>query len=184
MLHKLLFLWLAIIFLPIWTSKQYNRKWWSAFPSSEGSLFWNRFQFCCVFQENESRVHGTRDFIPWAAWAQLQGMRALSRGTECVKSYLCVNERSEVGQSFLCVSEDKTQGNSSLCLDSYFWFFWRKKKSESAIKVEKAKPKEQQMRIMFRNLRQANCCWLFSYKKQTKQIKLFYNFVTASSFWS
>ena len=29
-------------------------------PLSEGSLFWNRFQFGSVFQDSKSRVHGTR----------------------------------------------------------------------------------------------------------------------------
>ena len=45
---------------PIWTSKQRSRKWQSSLPPLEGSLFWNQFQFGCVFQENDSRVHGTR----------------------------------------------------------------------------------------------------------------------------
>ena len=49
LLQKLIFLWLAIIFLPIWTSKQCSRKWWSSPPTWEGNSFWNRFQFGCVF---------------------------------------------------------------------------------------------------------------------------------------
>ena len=60
MLQKLIFLWLAIIFLPIWPSKQHNRKWQSSLPSSEGSSFWNRFQFGCAFEDNKSRIRGTR----------------------------------------------------------------------------------------------------------------------------
>ena len=60
MLYKLIFLWQAIVFLPIWTSKQSNRKWQSSLPSSEGSSFRTQFQFGCVFQDNNSRVRRTR----------------------------------------------------------------------------------------------------------------------------
>ena len=42
------------------TSKQHSRRWQSSLPSLEGSAFWNWFQFGCVFQDNDSRVHGTR----------------------------------------------------------------------------------------------------------------------------
>ena len=54
MFQKLIFLWLAIIFLPIWMSRQRNRK--SSLPSLEGCSFWNRFQFGYVFQDNNSRI--------------------------------------------------------------------------------------------------------------------------------
>ena len=55
-----MFLWVAIIFPPIWMSKQCNRKWQSSLPLSEGSLFWNWFQFGCVFQDGDGRVRGMR----------------------------------------------------------------------------------------------------------------------------
>ena len=58
--RELIFLWLATIFLWIWTSKQRKRKWKTSLPSSEGGSFWNWFQFGCVFQDNENRVHRTR----------------------------------------------------------------------------------------------------------------------------
>ena len=42
------------------TSKQHIRKWLSYLSSSEGRKFRNRFQFGRVFQDNRSRVCGTR----------------------------------------------------------------------------------------------------------------------------
>ena len=57
---NIIFLWLTIVFSPIWTSKQRNRKWKSSLLSSEGSSFWNQFQFGCVFRDNKSRVCETR----------------------------------------------------------------------------------------------------------------------------
>ena len=63
--RKLIFLWLAIIFSPIWKSKWCNRKWSGSLPSSEGSSFWNRFHLA-VFQDNKSRVRGMNaSFWEW-----------------------------------------------------------------------------------------------------------------------
>ena len=69
MLHKTNISLTTIIFKPIWMAKQRNRKWQSSLPSSEGSSFWKRFQFGCVFEENKSRVCR---------------MRASFHGMECV----------------------------------------------------------------------------------------------------
>ena len=53
--RKLIFLLLAIVFSPIWMSKQWNRK-WELSPFIKRSSFWNQFQFGCVFRDNKSRV--------------------------------------------------------------------------------------------------------------------------------
>ena len=82
---KLIFLWLAIIFLPIWMSKQHNRKWWNSLPSSEGSSFWNQFHFACVFPRQQELSLWNTGLIPRVAWAQLWGTRASFHGMECVK---------------------------------------------------------------------------------------------------
>ena len=62
---KLRFIWLAVIFLLTWMSKQCSRKWLSSLPSLGEGSFRNQLCFCCVFQD-KSRVRGTRaSFCGW-----------------------------------------------------------------------------------------------------------------------
>ena len=83
--RKLIFLWLAIIFSPIWMSKQCSSKWYSSLPSPLGSLFWNQCKFCCVFQDDISSLLN-EGLVPQAAWMQPWGTRASFRGTGYVNS--------------------------------------------------------------------------------------------------
>ena len=47
--------------------KQTQQELTSSLPSSEGSSFWNQFQIGCVFQDNKSRIRGTRaSFRRWS----------------------------------------------------------------------------------------------------------------------
>ena len=90
------------IFIVVWP--QCNRKWWSCLPSSEGSLFWNRFQFRCIFKDNNSRVRRTR--------ASFRGTKWIKKTTK--KNIRCPSPLSVACRS-LFVFRHETLGTLTLC---------------------------------------------------------------------